>query len=305
MKAAKVVYSNLISELQAATQWLDRLGIAYSATRFGRYRKTLNALEAARLAGIDLFSAARDLCAFAPLFEANELVIIHQGLSGKRLDAYLRPKLTEFVSGPDSYIDENTSSSNKARNTGFELAVIASLATAGLSIRQDAGDADVVAQLGTTTIVVECKRPQFEERVQQVITDARHQLAKRYRKARNSRTTGIIAIDLTKVKNPNLSVTSAVRRQEVVSAISQSMECVVKTYVNAWNSVQEEQTAGVLLRLCMLAWTKEDRAMSWVYKTGITPLVGRNETRVGVIRAVQYAMDRAVMSGGSSSEDGD
>ncbi|MGO8855132.1 MAG: hypothetical protein ACLQO1_05405 [Steroidobacteraceae bacterium] len=299
-EAARIVYSNLTSELQAATQWLDRLGIAYSATRFGRYTKTLNELEAARLAGIDLFDTASELCAFAPLFEANELVTIHQGLAGKRLDAYLRPKLKELVSGPDSYVDENASSSNKARNAGFELAVIASLATAGLSIRQDGGVADVVAQLGSTTVIVECKRPQSEAGIHRAITDARHQLAKRYREARRSSTTGFIALDLIKVSNPNLSVTSDIRRREVVSLIRQRKESVVKMYANSWNSVQEEQTAGVLLRLSVLAWIKEDRTMSWIYKSGITPFVGRSETQVGVVRAVQHAVDRAVMSGASS-----
>jgi hypothetical protein len=234
-----------------------------------------------------------------PLFEANELVTIHQGLADKRLDAYLRPKLEELVSGPDSYVNENASSSNKARNAAFELAVIASLATAGLSIRQDGGVADVVAQLGSTTVIVECKRPQSVTGIHRAIADARHQLAKRYREARRPSTTGFIALDLTKVWNPNLSVTSDMRRREVVSRIRHHMESVVKMYANSWNSVQEEQTAGVLLRLSVLAWIKEDRTMSWIYKSGITPFVGRSETRVGVVRAVEHAVNRAVMSGAS------
>ena len=86
---------------------------------------------------------------------------------------------------------------------------------------------------------------------------------------------------------------------EVVSLISQRMESVNGMCTNAWNAVRDEQTAGVLLRLNTLAWVKEDRAMSWVYKTGITPIAGRSETRVGVVRAVQHAVNRAVMSGGS------
>lgn len=298
-EAARIVYSNLASELQAATRWLDHLGIAYSATRFGRYRKTLNELESARLAGINLYDAASELSAFASLFEANELVTIHQSLAGKKLDMYLRPKLKELVSGPYSYVDENASSSNKARNTGFELAVIASLATAGLSIRQDGGVSDVVAQLGSTTVIVECKRPQSESGIHRAITDASYQLAKRYRKARSG-ATGFIALDLTKLSNPNLSVTSDMRRSEIVSLIRQRMESLVKNYANSWNSVREEQTAGVLLRISVLAWTKEDRTMSWIHKSGITPLVGRREVRVGVVRAVQQAVDQAVMLGASS-----
>jgi hypothetical protein len=71
------------------------------------------------------------------------------------VDAYLRPGLKEMVSGTHSFVDENALSSNKARNTGFELAVIARLATAGLVIQQDDGLADVVGRLGNITVIVE------------------------------------------------------------------------------------------------------------------------------------------------------
>jgi hypothetical protein len=78
------------------------------------------------------------------------------------------------------------------------------------------------------------------------------------------------------------------------------MESLVKQYANSWNTVREKQTAGVLIRLSVLAWIKEDRTMSWIHKSGITPFVGRSEVRVGVVRAVEQAVDRAVMSGASS-----
>jgi hypothetical protein len=300
-EASRIVYSNLASELQAATQWLDGLGIAYSKTRFGNYKMALNKLESARLAGINLYDAASELNAFASLFEANELVTIHQSLVGRRLDTYLRPKLKELVSGPYSYVDEkHATSSNKARNTGFELAVIARLAAAGLSIKQDGGDSDVIAHLGGTTVIVECKRPQSEAGIPGAISDARFQLAKRYREPRKSGATGFIALDITKAFNPTLSVSSYMHRREVVTLIRERMESVVKKYANSWDRVQEKQTAGVLIRLSVLAWVKEDRTMSWIHKSGITPFVGRGEARVGVVRAVEQAVDRAVMSGASS-----
>jgi predicted transcriptional regulator len=75
------------------------------------------------------------------------------------------------------------------------------------------------------------------------------------------------------------------------------MESVVKKNAPSWNTVREEQTAGVLLRLSKLAWIKEDRTMSWIHKQGITPFVGRSDQRVAVVRAVERAIDRAVMLG--------
>ena len=290
--------ANLLSELQTAIRWLDALDVGYSATRFGRYQKILNQLERARFAGLPLNEAATAIDAFPSLFEANELITIHKGLAGKNLDSYLQPRLEEMVSGPESYVDESTStSSNKARNTGFELAVIARWAAAGLEIRQDDDLSDVVAHLGNQRVIVECKRPQSEAAIPQAIASARLQLARRYRAREGEGATGFIALDLTKVSNPDLSVTVDIPSNQVVSLIRQRMESVVKKHAPSWNKVKEKQTAGVLLRLSRLAWIKADRTMLWIHKHGITPFVGRCNQRVAVVRAIEEATDRAVIFG--------
>jgi hypothetical protein len=160
-------------------------------------------VEAERVAGTNLYVVAERLNAFVPIFEANEVVTIHRVLASKGLDAYLSSKLREFVSGPESYVDEKPKAgSNKARNTGFELSVIANLAMAGLTIQQEDGLADVVARLEGATVIVECKRPQSEAHMERAICDARDQLVTRYKSRRQIRphTTGIIALDLTKAR---------------------------------------------------------------------------------------------------------
>jgi hypothetical protein len=115
-----------------------------------------------------------------------------------------------------------------------------------------------------------------------------------------SAATGFVALDITKVFNPALSVSSYMRRREVLTLIRECVESVVKKYANSWDRVQEKQTAGVLIRLSVLTWIKEDSSMSWIHKSGITPFVGRSQARVDVVRAVEEAVNRAVTSGAIS-----
>jgi len=137
-----------VVELNEALQWLDRLGITYSAL----VRSLPEVLVCARVAAAcstNLFLAACQLDAFPALFEANELVAIHKGLGRNDLLAIsLCSKLQELVSGPESYINENPgTNSNKPRNIGFELSTIAQLATSGLSVAKRQWLADVTRDL--------------------------------------------------------------------------------------------------------------------------------------------------------------
>jgi hypothetical protein len=156
---------------------LESLGIPYSQARFGRYRRILDQVEALRQLGVPVNRASRDLGALATLAEANELVIIHRSLIGKGLDSFLRPRLTTLVSGPESYINENLStSSNNARDIGFELAVVARMAAAGLQINEDRGGSDVVARIKNDLVLFECKRPQSADSISKAIKKAAGQL---------------------------------------------------------------------------------------------------------------------------------
>lgn len=300
--AANIQYTNLPAELEAALQWLDRSGIAYSTSRFAYYKKTLNEVEAERLAGTNLYVVAERLNAFVPIFEANELVTIHQGLAGKGLDAYLSSKLHELVSGPESYVDETPKSgSNKARNTGFELSVIANLAQAGLTIEQEGGLADVVARLGGVTVIVECKRPQSEARMERAICDARDQLVTRYKSRRKIRphTTGIIALDLTKVINPTLSLAINEPDGAMRSRIGEAIDSLNNDCCRFFDRIRDQRIAGVLYRYSEITWNGVRKTISWNSKYDVRPITNRTSVRVEVVRSIQKALNRVALSEGT------
>jgi hypothetical protein len=309
---AKTLKKDLPGELHAAIQWLEQLDIQYSRTRFGRYKRILDQLETARLAQatrirIDspwvknetLYDAVRRLDAAATLFEANELVMIHQGLAGKGLDTYLSPRLEELVSGPESYANENATKTNRARNKGFELAIIARLAQAGLTVQQDEGLADVVACLGETTYIVECKRPYSKAGVAEAIRKAGDQLETRYEHSRCTDAVGFIALDLTRVFNAKLNVgDSFFFQREFEAKITGDMDALVAEYGEQFDRVTNKRTAGVLLRYSELAWVESTGTMSWFHKYGVTPFTRRSPAKVDTVWAVRSALERLRLSEG-------
>jgi len=298
--------THLPAELDAALKWLSVLKVEYSPTRFARYRKILEHVEAARIEietrRINLespwvkdgswYDAMRKLDAFATLFEVNELAMIHQGLAGKKLDGYLSPKLKELVSGPDSYVTES-GARIKARNTGFELAVAARMATAGFLIEPHPGLADVVARLNKATYIAECKRPQSEAGVFDAIRSAGKQLKTRYAQVSED-AVGIIALDLTKVFNPQLLVEAEVSECEIGQAITNRMNAFLNRHRAEFERVGDARTAGILLRHSLLGWSKSSRRISWVHKYGIRPMPGGSVAGVGAVRLMERALEVAL-----------
>lgn len=301
----RALRTDLPGEFHAAIRWLENLGIAYSRTRFGRYRATLDKLESARLSqsarikiesvwvkNETLYDAVLELDASATLFEANELVMIHQGLADKDLERYLLPRLEELVSGPESYVEENATKTNQARNKGFELAIIARLAKAGLTIQQDEGLADVVARLGDTTCIVECKRPYSKAGVRDAILRAGDQLERRYQQPQSADAIGFIAIDLTRVFNPQLEVKYDVPIHEMEARMTDTMDALVAEYGKEFDRVRDKRTTGVLLRHSELAWIQSSQSMSWMHKYGVTPFTRRSPAKVDIVWALKDALER-------------
>ena len=310
-EVARTLKTNLPEEFEAAVRWLEKLGIAYSRTRFGRYKETLGKVESARQAPAarikiespwvknqTWYNAVRDLDAFATLFETNELVMIHQGLAGKHLETYLLPRLEKLVSGPENYVNENATKTNQARNAGFELAVIARLAKAGLAIQQHEGLADVVARLGDTTYVVECKRPYSKTGVGNLILRAGEQLETRYQQPGSADATGFIALDLTRVFNPQFEVKNDVPLHEMEVRMTEIVDALVAEYGKQFDRVRDKRTAGVLLRHSELAWIEPSQTMSWMHKYGVTPFTRRSPARVDTVWALKDALERLCRSEG-------
>jgi hypothetical protein len=167
-----------LSNPELVIAWLTGLGITVANTRVAKYKKILAVSTAftaqGKLKELDrLYPIQERANAF---HESGELSLVWQGLQSFDCEI-LKRKLKKVVEGPLMLLDEKPKSA-EPRNTLFELAVAALLASSGIKIKFRDPD-DVVARFLHTEILVECKRMQSERRFEERFDYAQKQLLQR------------------------------------------------------------------------------------------------------------------------------
>ena len=256
-----VAFSELAASLQKVAAWLGHLGIDEPRTRLGHYRRVMQQLADAHAHGEKDALRALWPSSMVPLFESEELVGIHQWLSGSEHDGYVRERMRIVASGPSSYTDENTSSGNRARNTAFELAVAARIVGGGLQLDRSV-PSDVAVRVATRTVVIECKRPQSEGALERNVDDARRQLRRRYKSAKRPGCVGVVAVDLTKILNPNHDLLRGFPVAQIGEVLGGTLEDYSREHERVWQKNRDQQTAAVLLRLNAMAQLANDPGLT-------------------------------------------
>jgi hypothetical protein len=287
-----VAFSELAANLQKVAAWLGDLGIDEPRTRLGHYRRVMNQLADAHAHGDTDALRALWPSSMVPLFEAEELVGIHQWLSGPEHDGYVRERMRMVASGPPSYTDENTSSGNRARNTAFELAVAARIVGGGLQLDRSV-PSDVAVRVATCTVVVECKRPQSEDALERNVDDARHQLRKRYKSASRPGSVGMIAVDLTKILNPNHDLLGGFPEAEIGKVLGGALEDYSREHERVWQKNRDRQTAAVLLRLNVMAQLADETGLTSCQQVLVSFLPDISEVTRRAIQVVGSGFVRA------------
>jgi hypothetical protein len=161
-------------------------------------------------------------------------------------------RLKTVAGGPDSYNRENPSSSNRPRNTAFELLVAAHCAAGGLPLLFDVGTVDVATTAGRRTILIECKRPHSMSGLASLLTAGDKQLARMYQKPSRLRYRGVVAIDLTRVMNPAFKIETAGSYEELQTRLSRRLDEFNKENESIWKTVRRPKTIAIILRFSTL-----------------------------------------------------
>ncbi len=182
--------------LRDAVAWVNSLGRDLTNTRFSRY-----------LAEVECY--AQDLAAGkppdnTPLFyaaSADGHVLSHayQQLRG-RYDPYVARRIDHARKGPDTIVYEG-GANNEGRNFSFELSLACLLVSIGLELNCD-DQADIGGQIAKHYLIVECKRPLIDRKVEMRGREAFRQLTERLTKPDQPNMVGAAAFDFTPIANP-------------------------------------------------------------------------------------------------------
>lgn len=241
-------FRELSEKLEASLLWLKELGISPNPTRLGDYNRLLRRLVISQEAKDEAILRA-DFPQFNNmLFEVHELIDIHSTLAGK-YDAEISRQIKTFAGGPTSYLLEDvTTSSNRARDFGFELAIMAALSRADLPLDFSI-PTDVAARFKHRVLMFECKRPQSADSVSRLVKKAADQLKDKYKSSDRPNRKGIIAIDVTKVLNPDFKILVGQENAHIDQIMSQKLTEFVEDNADEWAKVRHSRTIGILLRL--------------------------------------------------------
>jgi hypothetical protein len=283
-------FSELHDRLAAAMAWIRSLGVRPVQGRIRDYIRAIKSADAAAARGDPDELRTIFPSVASDLYEANEYATVQAAFGDGLHDAFVRPRVDALASGPRSYVDENASSSgNRPRNLMFELLVGGRLVAGGLTIDSNAS-ADVETTIGSTRVVVECKRPQSERRVERRVKEAREQLLIAAGDDSGRPALGIIALDLTKVANPNFDILVRVPRTEGTELLAQYLADYFRERTGLWGRVATDRVVGLLLRVSVLAHFLGDQSLTYCQQWTLVQLHAPTPSVTTTMRALSGAL---------------
>lgn len=267
----------LLQEFEETLAWIRSLGINLSIGRLSHYNKIAklwtDIIEGKITAGHNFNSEL-----ISTVFEVPTFIDIYHAFKSTDCSSLngLISKLEKAVDGPNHLSEENPASST-ARNFLFEAIVTAKLhnPSQGLNAILDA-PSDVGILFNKKKIWVECKRVSSEKKLRANISKACKQLKTTLEKHPQIGQRGLIAIDISKLITqppPNF-----VFETEFESQIDEYSKLMLDEFIRANSSIwqetmksHDERIVGTLLRLQIVATSREKNTPIYVAQWGINP----------------------------------
>lgn len=242
----------IATNYEAAISWVADIGFPIERGRLAEYRRAITELaqnyDTQGWGNFDDAVHRERVC--TTLLEVRELVSIHRGFTGLNVDG--TKSLQHYLKGPFSPTRElSHNSSNRPRNVGFELYLNALFAFAGF--RPTYGtNADLMFFHAEQLFFVEAKRPTAASTIETAIDDANRQLSKYLQQPNNQHAKGLIALDLTKVINPNSKVMPVYNEDHLHTLMYNEDKRQIAALSQRWHRKRHQRTVGVLLHYRIL-----------------------------------------------------
>ena len=224
------------------------------------------------------------------LYEANDLIAIHKGLVGK-YDSEISEHIKKYAKGPANYREEAPSaSSNLARNIAFELLVASKIVAANIPLDFSV-KTDVATKFDGRSILFECKRPQSEESIEKNIKDAFKQLERKYKSPVRARHRGIIALDISKLLNPEFMLYVQPDAVSLDRGLTQIADQFILKNERLWQLRRNSKTIAVLIRFGIMGINQEKEDMlTYCQQYGLTPLNAAGHRNIETAERLAEAM---------------
>lgn len=289
-------YDDLLNQYRSSTRWLEGLGLNIGNKRVERYSKFLEYLtgnyktlevEEYRKIYPEAVNTLYEVTAISEIYESLNKIPIEDlgGVIGK---------LKKAITGPDHSIDE-TASSQEARNYLFEVITIARLHKpenklfAMLNAKTDTG-----IDFLNKKIYIECKRIHSVNNLEKNIRDASNQLKKVISGKIGSGKRGLIALDVSKLINPEFNLLVQPTERSLLNSLSMLVGDFISDNNHIWNKVIREKSNkiyGVIIRVSVMGVSEDRNLLVTCSQWGLNPRNDAKEIDNLLLRELAKSLD--------------
>ena len=243
-------YGEILRDLEALEAYLMSLGLRGAPNdRLRGLTADIRKLERVHaesgLQPLESQSQAQTAGLVWSLVEGKGWTEIFQGLKG--YDPQVMSTLMRKAMKGPLYPQHETSNSNLARNTVFEMIMGSRFRLAGANLKLGGQRADLLIDHFGSNIYGECKRPQSEQGIEENIAKAVDQLRHRFASdPRPDSSAGFIAIDISKAVSSGSKWLQVEREDDIQPNLSNEAVRLHKLYAHDYEREDDPRVLGVL-----------------------------------------------------------
>lgn len=249
-------YQEILDKLKDLDSWLSSLGLSKQADRIRLHISNIRKLQQAYQNGMlrELTENQGKVKLMWSLIEAMEFADIYFALCNYERNV-LRKKLKDALKGPVDPSKE-THKSNVGRNTMFELNLAGRLHCQEVPVYLKTNP-DILCKIGLRKIYIQCKRPFLEDKISRNISTARRQLTRDLNNSEDKSARGLIAISVSRVRNPGGKVFLAESESEM-KRLGQDLQTLGKPHSDKfWAKNIDTRIIGILFHIITPAFVED------------------------------------------------
>lgn len=257
---ASTTYVGASAQLDRACEWLNAIGINYSPTRVGKYRKLFASVARHQLSNtLERFHEDGQFEEWVnAVHEVAEINRIFDGLS-EQDGIDLVQRLKKSLKGHHLHVFEDDDSSG--RDFSFELSIAAKFVRRGFAV--DFGDdADVAVDIGSVRFFVECKRLKSALQIEKRISDGLKQLVTRYENAPTpAMARGLLALSIGRIANEEFGLLVGQNAKALADAAFRHNAAFISAYKSHWQLGVDPRTLGAVVVLDTPGMVEEEKKL--------------------------------------------
>jgi hypothetical protein len=289
MTIATQNYEKIYQDYSDALVWMKQLGVNLGSGRTFNYLKMIGFWkDNYKTATTD--NVKKQFPDFvSSMFEVHDFIEIYKSFNNEQnqqLNEIVK-KLKQGVKGPIRLSDE-TSKSSKARNFLFEALFAAKVHKPDSGVKAILNAAsDTGIEIEKNKIWVECKRISTDDKIESNVRKASKQLDTIIKKQKGSGHRGIVALEITRILNPNDDLLVSSDDLSLQRSVDKIMDDFISKYSSIWQEIytnKNKKILGTVIRFSLMSTSEARNLLVHTSQWGLNPRFGIQSSKISLLQ---------------------